>query len=235
MYHIVNPLFNADRNWVLALCAEMERRGPFPTVCMPDFCLDREMVAAMKRAGIFMAMMGLEFADSRLRVLRGKRVGDPASAFTLCAEYGIISRAFLMLGRLGMTWTDVREEMVALERLPFRADQLRINFEVPFPGTKIWHGISPEDVVTDESRWTTEDVVYRTGLTNEEWQDVRDEIMYRYHFGSRQQEHYERQVSRFPELGPVYDDFLGRTVARVNSESSEEQKGLRLNAIGVAP
>lgn len=210
IHHLVNPLFNADRNWVMTLCAEMEKRGPFPTIVMPDFNLDREMVGAMKRAGIYMAMMGLEFASDQLRVTRGKRRFSPQRAFDLCAEAGIITRAFYMLGRLGMTRADLDDEIQQLESLPFRADQLRINLEVPFPGTARYQALQPGDTILPYSHWTTEKVVYRTDLTEAEWQERRHEIHLHYHSCPRQQSHYERQVSRHPELGPVYQDFLTR-------------------------
>lgn len=210
VYHIVNPLFNADRSWVMALCKEMERRGPFPTVCMPDFALDHEMVRAMKRAGVFMVMMGLEFASTEVRTTRGKRPADPVAAYNLCAREGIITRAFLMLGRLGMTHNQLDDEIEQLNNLPFRADQLRINFEVPFPGTLVAHRVSDDDIVTDQSRWTTEEPVYRTELNQEEWQKVRKKITYAYHFSDRQMVHYGRQIDRFPELEPIYRDFLQR-------------------------
>lgn len=209
VYMFADPLFNSDRDWMLALCKEMENRGPFPSICMPDFRLDREMVRAMKRAGVYFAMMGLEFTSNDVRKDRGKRAADPAIAFTLCSEEGIITRAFVMLGQLGTTREGLRQEIEALEALPFRADHLRINFEVPFPGTRVAQRISPDDIVTkDQALWTIEEPVYRTAIPHSELTEARLQLMRDYHFSPRQQEHYARQCARFPELGPVYEDFL---------------------------
>lgn len=214
VYTIVNPLFNADRAWVMDLCTEMEHRGPFPTICTPDFCLDREMAKAMKRAGIYMVMMGLEFADNDIRISRGKRNGDPIAAYHACAEEGIITRAYFMLGRLGMTRADLYLEINRINALPFRADQLRINFEVPFPGTKISKKITSKDIILDESHWTTEEVVYRTGINPLEWQESRRRIMWNYHFSDQQQRHYETQIAKHPELQDVYEDFI--SIMKIN-------------------
>lgn len=213
VFHFSNPLFNANRDWIMELCAEMERHGPFPSICMPDFCLDWEMVQAMKRAGIYFAMMGLEFSSTQLRIARGKRAGDPATAYALCAEAGIITRAFFMLARLGMTLDDLIAEIVALEEFPFRADELRPNFEIPPPGTQVNRRIMEWDLVAPQSHWTTEEVVCRTGLSSPEWQKQRWELVCRYHFSERQQAHYRRQIERFPVLKGVYWDFLRRLAA----------------------
>lgn len=210
VYHFANPLFNADRNWVMELCTEMEKRGPFPSICMADFCLDREMVRAMKKAGIFLAMMGLEFTDNELRTRRGKRSGDPALAYNLCSQEGIITRAFYMLGRLGMTGEELALETERLLSLPFHPDELRIDFEVPFPGTKVASKLAPDDIVTEQPHWTTEEVVYRTELTREKWQIIRRKIIQDFHFSQNQQEHYARQAAKFPELRGVYGAFLER-------------------------
>lgn len=210
VFHIVNPLFNANREWVMSLCWEMERRGPFPTVCMPDFCLDLEMVQAMKRAGVFMCMMGLEFASTDVRTDRGKRVGNPRIAYELCHEVGIIARAFFMLGRLRMSRADLEAEVQALNGLPFRTDQLRINFEVPFPGSVTASRCSPADVVADELAMTTEHVVYRTSLSEEEWQEARRTITLNYHFSDQQERHYEKKIKKHPELEFPIRDFLDR-------------------------
>ncbi len=221
IYHFSNPLFNADKDWVMALCAEMEKRGPFPSISMPDFLLDWEMVQAMKRAGFYFLMMGLEFASNRTRTQRGKREGDPATAYNLCAEAGIVTRAFFMLGRrprtLETTLEELDDEIRQLEGFAFRADELRANFEVPFPGTLVGRRISPQDVIVDYPRWTTEEVVYRTGLTPEQWQEKRRELLRSYHFSARQKEHYERQIARFPELKEVYCDFLTRLEASLST------------------
>lgn len=208
VFFFSNPLFNADSEWVMKLCSEMANKGPFPSIVMTDFCLDSKMVQAMKNGGIYLNMMGLEFANDKLRVKRGKRACDPSIAYRLCSEAGILTRAFYMLGRLGMTRQDLQEETKAIMSLPFYADELRINFEVPFSGTKIAATLKPNDLIIDPAHWTTEEPVYRTELTSEEWQDIRQQMIYHYHFRPAQKEHYERQSAKFPALETTYETFL---------------------------
>lgn len=210
VFVIANPLFNADRNWVMELCRQMEKRGPFPALCLPDFNLDREMVFAMKRAGIFMAMMGLEFARTDVRTERGKRPGNPELAYKLCDEAGILTRAYFMIGGLDMTATDVKAEKQALESLPFRADQLRVSFEVPFPGTVTANRLDPGDTITGYDDYTTDKVVYRTGMSQEQWDQARHEIVSEYHSADQQKRHYVDKIRRHPELEKSILGFLDR-------------------------
>ena len=210
VYVIANPLFNVDRGWVMELCQQMEKRGPFPAFCLPDFNLDREMVQAMKRAGIFMAMMGLEFADTAVRTERGKRPGDPELAYNLCDEVGILTRAYFMIGRLGMTYADVEAEKQALESLSFRADQLRVSFEVPFPGTVVANRLNPGDTIAGYDDYTTDKVVYKTGMSQEQWDRARQEITGEYYAAEKQKRHYADKIRRHPELEKSISGFLDR-------------------------
>ena len=210
IYYFADPLFNADRDWVIEICSEMEKHGPFPSICMPDLNLDKEMVQAMKRAGIYIAMLGVEFPSDELRAKRGKRPGDAAKAFELCDEAGILTRAFLMTGRLGMTRKNLDAEIDILDNLGLRADEWRVGFETPFPGTIVSDQIKPEDVIVDYPYWTADRVVYRTGLSPKEWEEARLGMLRNLHFCKKQREHYDRKTEKFPELGPVYEDFLER-------------------------
>ncbi len=211
-YMFVDPLFNADRQWVIDLCSEMARRGPFPSVAMPDFRLDLEMVTAMKRAGFFMVMMGIEVPTDRERLAMGKRAGDVVRAFELCSEVGIITRALCMTARLGMSRDDFVHEGAAYEALfagDVQPDHWRFSFEVPFPGTPLAETIKPTDIAEeDRSRWYLEHPVLRTGMSAEVWHALRHRRIEHLHRRKKQRLHYDRQMRRFPELRDSYESFF---------------------------
>ncbi len=208
VYFFADPLFNANRKWALELLGTMEVNGPFPSLVMCDFRINHELVLAMKKAGVYKVMMGLEFVNSALRRERGKRIGDPQAAFELCYDAGLISQAFYMTGRLDMTREDFLQEQRAIESLPYRFGRWRMNFETPFPGTGIRDTLEPGDIIAPESHWTTEEIVYRTGCSPEEWQELRRQANASYHLGPEQAAYYEHQARMYPELGQVYADFL---------------------------
>ena len=58
-----------------------------------------------------------------------------------------------------------------------------------------------DDIVTPESRWTTETPVYRTGLTTEGWLAFRRTLVRNYHTSTAQQAHWDRKIAEHPELG----------------------------------
>lgn len=209
-FHFANPLFNASHEWVLELCRLMAKYGPFASVAMPDARgIDEEMVGAMKSAGFFLSMLGMEFVSDSVREGRGKRPGSMENAFRLFQEAGILTRAFYMIGRLGMTAADLEQEIRAIESLPFRADQLRPSFETPFPGTECWDNLNPGDVSqVDFSHWTIEEPVYQTPHSSAEWLRMRDSMIHRYHRSDAQVSHYDRMVTNHPELEGPIEGFL---------------------------
>lgn len=210
VYFFADPLFNANPGWALALLRLMAERGPFASLVMCDFRINKELVLAMKKAGVYKVMMGLEFVNSGLRQHRGKRAGDPRDAFELCYDAGLITQAFYMIGRLGMTRQDFLQEQRAVESLPYRSGRWRMNFEVPFVGTGVSDSLAPGDIIAPESHWTTEEVVYRTGCSPEEWQKLRREANASYHLGPEQVAYYDHHTEMYPELGPVYEGFIKR-------------------------
>ncbi len=104
-----DPVFALDRNRVLAICAELRRRGSTATwecESRPEH-FDSRLLRAMHTAGCTTVKLGLESADPELLMAVGRAPDEHAAAQYLdcvaavvrdCQQLGLICRVFVMVG-----------------------------------------------------------------------------------------------------------------------------------------
>lgn len=107
----VDDTFTIRRSWVLEFCERVVERGavtPFYVIGRVD-AVDREVLAAMKRAGCYRIYYSAESGSQRVldAMRKGFRVEDIRRAGALTREAGIEMGAFVMLGYPGEEKEDV--------------------------------------------------------------------------------------------------------------------------------
>lgn len=123
-----DPVFAHDRGRVLAICAEIRRRGlalSWECESRPEH-FDEALLAALRSAGCTTVKIGLETTDPELLVAIG-RVGDARAAaayvrhvetvIALCRRLGILCRVFVMAGLPGQTLASAQRTAADLRRL----------------------------------------------------------------------------------------------------------------------
>jgi radical SAM superfamily enzyme YgiQ (UPF0313 family) len=127
------------RRHVLALCAEIERRGlKLPWSCMADALVpDPQLVARMATAGCIGMKFGVESAVPEILQAVGKpkalleRIEPLAAAL---ARHGIKSHATFTFGLPGETRATMRATFELACRLD--VDMVQFSITTPFPGTR---------------------------------------------------------------------------------------------------
>lgn len=136
--HIEDDNFTGSKRYVLAFCEALMRRASGITWTCPNGVrldtLDREMLAAMKRAGLYFMSVGVESGSDRVlkSVKKALAVAKIEEKVRLIHEEGIGVSGFFMLGIPGET----REEMEETIRFSLRLPLARASFAnfQPFPG-----------------------------------------------------------------------------------------------------
>ena len=104
--------FTYDREWVLRLRDEIQRRGsPLPLkTCTRLDCIDKELIAAMAKSGCTRISVGVETLDVKIQSRNKKSVSREAlTAFAnSCRTYGILPRALLIIGLDGQRFEDIK-------------------------------------------------------------------------------------------------------------------------------
>lgn len=139
---IIDDNFTVNKKRTIELCDAFVRKGyPKKLTWWAEGRvdqIDREMLAAMKKAGCTIFSLGLESGNQRLLDLIGKGITleETRKAVGLISKAGIHSRASLILGLP----TETREESERTIKFAYSLpiDQVRFSLATPFPGTKLW-------------------------------------------------------------------------------------------------
>jgi hypothetical protein len=166
--YLCHDLFGADREHALDFCARMEAAGapvPWEARARADH-LDLELLQAMKRAGGYRVLFGIESADPEVRRRNQKGMRDDLDGLALvddCATAGIVPILSLILGLPG-------EDDAALARtLDFCADaslragvNLSLHLANPQPGCELGDLYAGESHALDG---IAPDMAFGTGAT----------------------------------------------------------------------
>jgi len=132
--------FTADRDHVHAFCSEIiSRKLDILWTCNSRVdTVDRELLALMKKAGLWMISFGLESGDERILLRTGKRITPAQSkkAVACCHELGIKTSGHYILGLPGETRATMEKSLNFALDLPL--DIVQFYTAAPFPGTGLY-------------------------------------------------------------------------------------------------
>ena len=134
-----SDLFTQDGAWVRRLCEAIVAAGlDISWACNARVdTVDAETLAAMKRAGCWIAAFGVESGDQAAldRLEKNATVAEAHHAVALCRAAGIKSSVYLLMG---LPW-DTHESIAALIAFACELDPDVVEFfyPYPFPGTAL--------------------------------------------------------------------------------------------------
>lgn len=171
--NVADDLFVAKKSRVLAICAEIGKRGlrfdwsAFARVNT----VDREILQAMREAGCDAVSFGVESGNQEILDRIGKSITKDMvrQAVGLCRETGIIPHTSFMVGLPGETRETLAETRAFAKSL---GSLYGYHFLAPFPGTPVRERVSDYDleILTDDwNRYDANSAIVRTsGLLPEE-------------------------------------------------------------------
>lgn len=159
-FHIVDDIFNADRERALEIFDRIVRRGwkiaiAFPNGLRGDL-MDEELVAAAREAGTYHWCIAIESASPRIQRLirKNNKLDRVFESIRLADRHGIFTATFLMVGFP----TETEEEMWQTIDFNVRSSAhfTHIFMATPFEGTGLFdlareHGFeAPEGIIRYE-------------------------------------------------------------------------------------
>jgi radical SAM superfamily enzyme YgiQ (UPF0313 family) len=131
--------FTADRQYVLDICGAIAASGlNIRWTCNSRVdTVDREMLEAMKKAGLWMISYGLESGDQGVLDRCGKRIslGQSRQAVSMAKQLGIRVSGHFILGLPGDTPQTLRQTLGFALGLPL--DIVQFYAAAVFPGTRL--------------------------------------------------------------------------------------------------
>ncbi len=129
--------FSLDRDWTLELCRQLTEQCPtarWVTTTRVER-VDREVIAAMAKAGCYGISFGVDVASSKISKLVMKKADleRAENAMRLCDQFKIISLAYIMIGFIWDNASTVKEAEDFIYKI--RPDLVTVHFAHPYPGT----------------------------------------------------------------------------------------------------
>ena len=162
-FYFSDDTFTLDRKRAVAICREIMKRGlriSWAAIAHVHH-VDEEVLAWMRRAGCIQISYGVESGSERIRAVLHKPIQKERiiQAFAWTARYGIFPRAYFIYACPGESWETI-EETIDLMRAIKPLGMISYILDI-IPGTALY-----------------EDFLRRTGLTDDIWLEVGEDIPY---------------------------------------------------------
>lgn len=212
---LMDQAFGEDADWTKQLCRRLRNddRSPPNWYCMAKTTIERSLLPEMAAAGCTKIGFGVETADrearKKLKRHDGGEIDDLNNLFRSCNEVGIVVKAFFMIG---FPW-ETPDYLLGrtkgfLESL--EANEIRMFFFTPFPGTADWQTYSGQLLTTD---WADFDpvqapVVHNPQISVERYHHIRQELVQAFYQSPTYSMVARRMLRGFPNYRESYMEFV---------------------------
>jgi radical SAM superfamily enzyme YgiQ (UPF0313 family) len=200
------------KQWSLDLCAAIRNANlDINWYHQSNLSIDRTVINAMAAAGCKKIGFGVEGlspqAISKLKPMNSTDFEFINSLFDYCNSLGLFVKAYLMIGFPWETEDIINEYFEWLPKI--RANQIKISYFTPFPGTRDWARFKNQLIT---SNWVDFDtvrmpVVHNSNISVERYHEIRV-ALFRSFYGSHTYADLTRQMLRaHPHYVDSYREF----------------------------
>lgn len=176
------------KRWTLGLCDAIRSANlGIHWYHQSNLTIHRDVIQAMAEAGCSKIGFGLEGISPRaISIIKPENpcdIDSVNSLFDYCNSLGLFVKVYLMIGFPWETEEIVKEYFEWLPRI--RANQVKISYVTPFPGTRDWAKFRKQLIT---SNWRDFDtvrmpVVHNPNISVEKYHEIRSEL-FRSFYGS---------------------------------------------------
>jgi len=129
--------FSLSRSRTLSLCHELRNLNVKWTCITRVDLIDESLVSVMKESGCISVSIGIETGSPKSLEMIEKKINyeKVRQAIHLFRKYGILCRAYFMIGFPWEKREDMEQTMALIRRLPI--DSFQMNVATPLPGTQL--------------------------------------------------------------------------------------------------
>jgi radical SAM superfamily enzyme YgiQ (UPF0313 family) len=152
---IYDDTFTLDKKRVLRICDEFKKRKiDVPWCCLARVnTVNREILSAMKKAGCWEVLFGLESMDQAVlsKLMKYTTVEQNIQAVKICHEIGISVRANFIVGTPFDTLETMERDLKGAIKL--NMDFAHFNKFEPYPGSELYKCLAAQGYKYDFTRW----------------------------------------------------------------------------------
>ena len=148
-------------------------------------CFDYELAKLMKKAGCYMAVLGIESANPEILkiIKKGETIDTITSAINIAHKAGIITVGAFMLGLPGDTKETMRETIEYSKKVPL--DRAVFSLLDVLPGCEIWQKDKEKYKNFQQETSFAKPSIIPKGMTEQELMDIQDKATYEFYFRPR--------------------------------------------------
>jgi anaerobic magnesium-protoporphyrin IX monomethyl ester cyclase len=230
----VDLTFNSDRDKVFEVCQALRNANlgvSWYVLLRPGnpndrIKVDRSMLEILKEAGCVKVGFGAETLSPSIgKSLRRASINDYLiDLMRWTDELGLLSKVFFIIGHPSETHDYYRNLSAYLERL--RADEVRMSFLTPFPGTGLWHtykDLLPK-AVRYEDYTTFRPILPHPQLSSKDLQDLRHQLLAKYYFSPQYYQRVAAKVKNHSYLDQSFSEFFAYLHEKLNNTPAFHNK-----------
>lgn len=206
--------FNSNKKWVKEVCLNIIDSGlKFNWYCMCTILgMDEELVRLMSKAGCRKIGFGIETLDDEvsntIKSFRRPSLEEMNEIFDICVNNGIFTKAYLIIGLPNESYDTLIGYKEKVNTL--RADEIKISFYTPFPGTKAFDKYKNKLAYTDYSYFDTLNhvVIKNDYLTENEYKTIRKDIIQYFYLREEYLLRMQKNITKNPLLAESYSEFF---------------------------
>ncbi len=153
--HFADDTFTLNKQRAKEICQQIvNRRLDIKWVCDTRAdCLDKELVALMKKAGCIRVKIGAESGSDRIlrAMCKGVTTEQIRQAVGLIKEAGLPLTVYLMIGYPQETNEDLQQTIDFARELA--ADYYSLSVLAPYYGTEVWNNLEKSGKRMDKEHW----------------------------------------------------------------------------------
>ncbi len=205
--------FNANKKYAIDLCNQIARRDvPIHFYAMCNLRgMDREIAEAMAAAKCSKVGFGVEsFTDivrSNMKDQGGMDLSETNQVLREVCAGGVLTKAYFIIG---FPW-ETHESLMQLKSdiSQLYADEIKVTFYVPFPGTKGYELHRSLLTTTAWANFTTlsAPIVKNDNVTPDEFSQIRKDIFSKFYNGQSWQGRVTKRIEAFPKYRDSFAEF----------------------------
>jgi anaerobic magnesium-protoporphyrin IX monomethyl ester cyclase len=208
----IDQSLGQKEEWTINLCkAIVENDIKLNWYHQSNININQELLPIMAEAGCSKIGFGVEgispTAINKIKPINPISLEQINQLFEACNQYGIIVKAYLILGFPWETTEIVNEYFEFLPKL--KANMVKISFFTPFPGTKDWNIYSDNLVTKDWSKFDTVQmpVVINPNISIEEYFIIRQNLFHVFYSSKEYKSTCQELLIKYPHYRQSYIEF----------------------------
>jgi len=208
----IDQSFGQAKRWTLELCETIQNAElGISWYHQSNTTIDRDVIRAMVKAGCSKIGFGLEGISPRaisiVKPVNPCDIDSINSLFDYCNSLGIFVKAYLIIGFPWETEDIVNEYFEWLPRI--RANQIKISYFTPFPGTRDWSKFKKQLITSNWADFDTVQmpVVYNPNISVKRYGVIRAELFKSFYASSIYVDVTQKMLKSYPYYVESYYEF----------------------------